>query len=446
MKITSNKTEQRTSYITIEMEPAEVDEYIENAYKRMVKNVDIPGFRKGNAPREVLEKHVGKDKLIEEARKELLPKTCSQAIREHGLKPLTQPMVKIIQEEPLVFEMVLPLVPIVELGDYRSISMQPEKVEIADKDIDGVIEQIRQQYATYNSVDRSVKSGDIVTIDILGTVLESPIINSKGVHLKVSSEYSTDIPGLTDQFVGMKKGEEKEFKLKLPENYPNKLVAEKEATFKTKIIEIKEEKLPELDEGLVKMVAPDLKTPDELRERIAKNMKIDYERQANIKFEEDLVAALIDMSKLEVSPLMLETEANILMQQSIQQLQSECRTKEAYEEKIKQLSMEKLKEQCQKIAENRIYWSLVLSEVAKAENIWVNDKEIAEEIDIMLQSVPDQEKENQRQQLSHPQNIENVRNVASARKTIYRLKEIAASSDKPKKPGKRTKRKNMEKR
>jgi len=436
MKLTSNKTENRTTYLTIETEPAEIEEYMEKAYKRMVEKVDIPGFRKGNAPREVLEKHVGRDKLLEEARNELIPRTCSRAIKEEGLKPITQPMVKVVQEEPLVFEMVVPLVPIVEIGDYHSIRMQREPVEITDKDVDDVLEKIRQQYATHKPVDRPVKTGDIVTIDIVGTVLESPIINKKGVQAKVSPDFPPEIPGLSDHFIGMKKGEEKEFKHKLPEDYPNKLVAEKEVTFKVNVLEVKAEELPELDDNLVKLVAPDAKTLDALRERIAKNMQMDYEQKANIKLEENLVAALIEKSNLEVSPLMLESEAKLLIQQGLQQLQSECRTKEEYEEKLKQISMEQVKKQYQEIAERRIYWSLVLTEVAKAEKIEVSNDEIAAQIEDMIQGVPMQERDMQRQQLNDPQNIDNVRGIVSAKKTINLLKEIAAKPDKPKKKAK----------
>ena len=430
MKVTNNKTEKRTAYLTVEMEPAEVEEYLESAYKRMVDKVDIPGFRKGNAPREVLEKHVGRDKLFEEANKELMPRTCSRAIKEQGLKPLNQPMVKVTQEEPLVFEMVVPLVPVVEIGDYHSIRMQPEPVKITDKDINSVLEQIRQQYATHEPVDRPVKTGDIITINIEGIVLESPIIKNNGVQLKVVPEFPPEIPGLSDHFIGMKKDEEKEFKLKLPENYPNKLMAEKEVLFKAKVLEVKEEKLPEFDDNLAKMVAPDVQTMDALKEQIANNMKFDYEQKANIKFEEKLISTLIEKSNLEIPPLMIESEARYLFEQGLQELQSSCKTKEEYEEKLKQLSMEQVKERCQELGERRVYWNLALSEVARAENIEVSEDEIAEVIESMIQSVTGKEKDTQRQYFNEPQNRDNVIGMVSARKAIQLLTEIATSPDK----------------
>jgi len=433
VKVTNNKTEKRTAYLTIEMESAEVEEYLESAYKRMVDKVDIPGFRKGNAPREVLEKHVGRDKLLEEANKELMSRTCSRAIKEQGLKPLTQPMVKVTQEEPLVFEMVVPLVPVVEIGDYHSIRMQPEPVKITDKDINKILEQIRQQYATHEPVDRPVKTGDIITINIEGIVLESPIIKGNGVQLKILPEFPPEIPGLSDHFIGMKKDEEKEFKLNLPENYPNKLVANKEALFKAKVLEVKEEKLPKLDDNLAKMIAPDITTLDALREQIAKNTKVDYEQKAKIKFEEKLVATMIEKSNLEIPPLMIESEAKYLIEQGLQELQSSCKNKEEYEKKLKQIPMEQVKEQYQAMAERRVNWNLALDGVARAENIDVSDDEIAEEIEYFLQSVTGKEKDTQRQYLNEPQNYENVRNMVSARKTIQLLTEIATSPDKKEK-------------
>ena len=430
MKVLSNKTEKRTAYLTVEMEPDEVEGYLNSAYKRMVDKVDIPGFRKGNAPREVFEKHVGRDKLFEEAKDELMSKTYSRVIKEQDLSPLTQPMVKVTQEEPLVFEMVVPLMPVVEIGDYSSIRMQPEPVEITDKDIDDVLKQMCQQYATHESVDRPIKTGDIITIDIVGNVYESPIINYKSIQYKVVPEFPPEIPGLSDHFIGMKKDEEKEFKLKLPENYHNKVAADKDAFFKVKIIEVKEEKLPELNDNIVKMVAPDIKTMDALRDRIAQDMQIEYDHQAKNKFEEKIITAIIEKSNLEISPLMVESETNFLMQQGLQQLQSSCKTKEEYENKLKQISMEQVKKQYQELAERRIYWNLVLSEVARAENIEVSDDEVAEEIENIVQGATSQEKDKQRQYLNEPQNRENVRSIVRARKTIQLLKEIATSPDK----------------
>ncbi len=439
MKITSNKTEKRTAYLTVEMEPAEVEEYMESAYKRMVNRVDIPGFRKGNAPREVMEKHVGRDKLFEEAKNELIPKTCNRIIKEQGLEAITSPMVKTTQEEPLVFKMILPLMPVVEICDYQSIRMQPETVEIADKDIDDALEQIRHQCATYEPVDRPVKSRDMLTIDIESTILESPFIREKWMQFQVLPECPPEIPEFSDHLIGMKKDEEKEFKLRIPKDYPNKTMADKEALFKVKVLEIKEEQLPELDDNLVKMVAPDIQTLNLLREQIANNMKMDYEQKAMSRFEDKLINTLIEKSNLEIPPFMMESEAKHLIDEGLQQLQASCKTKEEFENKLKQVSIEQVREQYQSMAERRVLWHLVMQEVSKAENIKVSGDEIAEEIEYMIQgAIIGKEREMQRQYMNEPQNRENVKDLLSARKTIQLLKEIATS------PNKKTKKKRKE--
>lgn len=429
MKVLSNKTENRTVYLTLEVEPVEVEESMDKAYKRMVKDIEVPGFRKGNAPRDVLEKQVGKDTLYGEAKKELIYTTCGRAIKEQGIKQMTQPMVKEIKEDPLTLEMVIPLTPVVELGDYKSIRMQQEPVEITEKDIDNVMEQLRQQFATTESVDRPVEMGDTVTANLEGIVMESPFMRKNGVKIKVAPDTPPELPGLFENFVGAKKDEKKEFKFKMPDDYENKLVANREAIFKVTVTDIIAEKLPEIDDKLLKTIAPDIKTLDELRERIRANMQMDYEQKAKIKFEEDLISAVIEKSKLEVSPMMIEMEANYLTQQGLQQLQSSCKTKEEYEAKLKQVSMEKVREEYHKVAERRVYWNLVLSEVAKAEGIKINENDIEAEIVMMLQTVSGQEREQQSQYLNSPENRENVAALLAARKTVHLLTDIATSPD-----------------
>jgi len=437
MRVTSSKTEKRTAYLTVEVEAPEVEEYMDKVYKRMVKRFDIPGFSKGNAPREALEKHVGRDSLLEQAIREMTPKVCSVAIKDKGLKTLTQPMAKVTKKDPLIFEIVVPLVPIVEIGDYRSIRMQPILVDITEKDVDNVLEKIRQQHATIEPADRPVKSGDFIAIDVVSTVYESPFINDKGVKVKVSPEFPPEIPGLTDHFIGMEKDEEKEFMHKLPEDYPNKQVAGKEALFKVKVLEVKEEKLPKLDDNLAKMIAPEIKTIGAFRDRIAKNMQIEYDQKAKNKFEEEIITAIIDKSNLEFSSLMIEAETELLFQEGLQQLQSSCKSNEEFEAKIKQIQTEQVKEQYKELAERRISWNLVLSEIAKAENIEVSNDEIEEQIEKLLQGIEGREKKKRRKQLNEERNIDSVIGIVSARKTFKLLVEIATSPDKPDKKEKR---------
>ena len=428
MKVTLDKTENRMSYLTVETEPSEIEENMEKVYKRLVKRAEVPGFDKGSAPRDVLEKHIGREKMVEDAVKEMMPIICAQVIKEQKLETTMQPLIKINQNDPLIFEMVVPLKPIVELGDYHSIKVEPDSLEVRKEEVDEVLEGLRVQFAKHEMVDRPVQEGDLITIDIEGIVLESPLLNKKGVKFQVSPEFANDIPGLYKKMIGLKKGEEKEFKLKLPEDYAGKLVAGKEVSFKVKVYDIQATTLPELNDEFTNVVAPDLKTLDLLRERIEKNMRIEREQNADAKFEGKVVESLIEISKLEYPPIMIDMESQGLINEYKEQLQASCKDNREYEEKLKQVPESILKERALLIAKKRILWSLVINETAKAENIEVDDEEVNEEIEQMI-SEADNGKEEQREYLNDEQNRQNVYDLVKARKTINKLTEIVQASN-----------------
>ncbi|MFA7217806.1 MAG: trigger factor family protein, partial [Dehalococcoidales bacterium] len=169
MKSTLDKTENHMSYLTVVNEISEMEGYMEKAYQRLVKRTEVPGFRKGNAPRDILEKHVGREKLLEDAIREAVPFICDDVIKEHNLEPVMQPMVKIVENEPLKFEMIVALKPTVELGDYKNMVVEPEPLEVSDEELNEVLDNLRKQYGgSAESSDSPIKYGDNITADIIG--------------------------------------------------------------------------------------------------------------------------------------------------------------------------------------------------------------------------------------------------------------------------------------
>jgi len=169
VKVTREKTENSQAFLTIEMEPAEVEESLEKSYYRLVKKANIPGFRKGKAPRAVLERHIGKENLFEDALNSLLPQAYEKAISEQEIEAVAQPHIEITQTDPLIFKAVVPLPPTIKLGDYHSVKLTPEPVELSKKDIDSAMQQLRHQRATWEPVERAVEPGDLVTLDVTVT-------------------------------------------------------------------------------------------------------------------------------------------------------------------------------------------------------------------------------------------------------------------------------------
>ena len=294
MKVTKEKVENSQAYLTVEMEPAEMEAGMQDAYRRLAQKANIPGFRKGKAPRMVVERQLGRGRLLEEALDRLLPQAYEQAIKEQEIEPYAQPELDITQTDPLIFKAVVPLKPTVELGDYKSLRLAPNPVDIKDENIDAVIEDLRHQHATWEPVERPLAYDDMAVMDISGEVEGKPYVKKIAAQYPVIKETISPAPGFPDQVVGMKKEEEREFDLDFPADYPNKNVAGKKGHFKVTLHEVKEEKLPELNEDFVKQISTDFKTVADLRQEAEKSLKLRGEENSRMDFEERVINAVIE--------------------------------------------------------------------------------------------------------------------------------------------------------
>jgi len=428
MKSTLDKTENHMSYLTVVNEISEMEGYMEKAYQRLVKRTEVPGFRKGNAPRDILEKHVGREKLLEDAIREAVPFICDDVIKEHNLEPVMQPMVKIVENEPLKFEMIVALKPTVELGDYKNMVVEPEPLEVSDEELNEVLDNLRKQYGgSAESSDSPIKYGDNITADIIGEVYESPIIRNKGITFELNSEFAKEIPGLADKLVGMKKGEESKFKLNLPDDFGNKVVAGKEVEFTVTIQDVRGMTLPELDDEFAKKVSPGIESLEALKDRIRTNLKSEKERNAVANYEEKVIEKLIEISKLEYPPVMIDMELQDLIEEYKRQLQASCRDEKEFEERMKQVPEAKLRENGKPMAKKRVLWTLVVSEVAKQEEIAVSEQEVDEEIESMLKDAG-QRKEEMRKYLQESNGRREVESFLHAKKTIKQLVEMVKAN------------------
>ncbi len=427
MKVTNEKTENCQVFLTIEMEPAEVEESLEKSYSRLVRKTDIPGFRKGKAPRAILERHIGKESLLEDALNNLLPEAYEKAIKEQKIEAIAQPHIEITQTDPVVFKATVPLLPKVELGDYHHIQATPEPVELTEDDVNAVMEQLRHRHATWEPVERPVEFDDLVVLDIESNIEDKPFINQKAVQYQVLRDLPVPAPGFAEQLTGMKKNEEKEFKLQFPSDFPRGELAGKEASFKVKITEIKQERLPELDDEFAKGVSPDFKTLDSLRERVSADLKLRAEEKARIDFEERVIEAVVDLAELEFPPILVENEIDRLLNQRFQRLQ---RGDQGLEEYLKSVNKtkEELREELHPLATKRVIRSLVLGKIAEGEKIEVSDSEVDAEIENMIKNTTENKDELQKV-LSTPQARESIEQLLVTRKTVQRLVEIAKGSN-----------------
>lgn len=423
MKVTKEKTENSQVFLIIEMEPAEVEDALEKSYNRLVKKTNIPGFRKGKAPRAVVERNIGQESFLQEALNHLIPQACEKAIKEQEIDALAQPHIEVTQTDPVVFKATVPVRPSVKLGDYRSIQVTPEPVELNEDDVDVVMEQLRHQQATWEPVERPLEFDDLVVLDIESNIEGKPFINQKGVQYQVHRDSTSPVPGFAEQLPDMKRGEDKEFKLQIPSDYPRSELAGKEPWFKVRVVEIKQEKLPELNDEFAKQINPDLETLESLREQILDNLRLRAEERTRADFEERVVDAVVDLAQVEFPPILVEMEVDRLINEQSRRLQMGRQGLEEYLRHINKTEVE-LREKLQPLATRRITRSLVLEKIAEEEKIEVSDSEIDTEIEEMLKNAAESKDELQKT-LNTPQSKESIKQLLISRKTIQCLAEVA---------------------
>ena len=427
MKATREKEENRQVFLRIELDKAEVDKALEQAYRRLVKKAEIPGFRQGKAPRAVLERYVGKDGLLEDALNNLLPEVYEQVLKDENIEPIANPQIEVVQSEPVVFTAVVPLKPTVELGDYKSIRLKPEKAEVTKEEVDTVIEQIRRQHGNWEPVERPVAFEDLVVMDVEARADDKPFINQPGAQYQVMPNQPLPAPEFADRLIGMKVGEEKEFKLQLPDDYSQTELAGKEASFRVKVNEVKQQQLPKLDKEFAQTVSPDLKTVAALRQRVTSNLSLQVEQRAKEAFEEKVLDAVVESSKMEFPPVLVDSELERLMEQQARWMQESGLDLEGYLSRINKTE-EELREELRPVAAKRVTRSLVLGKVAEAEKIEVTEEEITADLEKIVQSAENKTEMKERAESSQVRG--SMEQLLATQKTVQRLVDIAKGSKK----------------
>ena len=424
MKVSTEPVENSQIVLNVEMEAVEVDEYLEKAYNRLVGKVSIPGFRKGKAPRVILEQHVGKDTLFQEALECLIPEAYEKALEEQEIEAIGQPKIELTQTEPVVFKAIVPLRPTVKLGDYKQIRLKSEPVEISDEDVDAMIEQLRHENAVLSPVDRPVEFGDIVTIDIEGESQGEPFVSRKDLVYEVSRDSRVPLPGFAEKLEGMKKGEKRSFVLSYPSDYEMQELAGKEYSFDVTISEVKEKKLPEVDEEFAKSLGREGLAS--MRERIFTNLKARGEEKARLEFEQKVVDTAVELSEVEYPPVLIDREIDRLLNEEARNFAEGARGLENYLRSINK-TIDDHREELRPVASQRALRSLVLEKVAEAEKVEVSASEIDDEIEKMVKDAGEQA-EGMRKLFNSSQAREPIKNFLVNRKTVERLVQIANGS------------------
>ncbi|WP_130860099.1 trigger factor [Gracilibacillus phocaeensis] len=380
------KQEGNEGILTIEVDADKFDKALDQAFKKVVKQVQVPGFRKGKMPRGMFEKRFGVESLYQDAVDFILPGEYSAAIDETGIEPIDQPEVDIEQIEKgknLIFTAKVSVKPEVTLGEYKGLEVEEESTEVTDEDVDAEIQQQQEQQAELVVKEEGViEDGDTAVIDFEGFVDGEAFEGGQAENHSLEIGSNSFIPGFEEQLIGKQTGEETEVEVTFPEEYHAENLAGKNATFKVKIHEIKAKELPELDDEFAKDVDEEVETLEELKEKTKKRLQEQKENQAETNKRESLVQQASDNAEVDVPDVMVQSELDRMLQEFEQRLQMQGMTLEMYTQFSGQ-DEDALKEQMKEDAAKRVKTNLTLEAIAEAEDVEVTDEDVEKELESM---------------------------------------------------------------
>ncbi len=383
MKVTVENGENQQVTLTVEVEAAEVSKAVEKAVKRLSNRVNIPGFRKGKAPRKIIERNVGMDAIMQEAFDIVGPKAFADALEEQKIEPVSRPQIDIETLEDgkdLVFKATVPPRPGVQLGGYRGRDVGKKEDAATDEDVEKQLKtfQDRQGKMVDAPEGSAVKDGDFTTLDFEGFVDGEAFEGGKGQDYPLQIGSGSFIPGFEEQLIGAKIGEEKEVNVTFPEEYHAKELAGKAAMFKCTIRSIKQKELPAMDDELAKKVSK-FETLEELKADVRKNL----EENAARKAENDQKAAAIDMATsnitVDIPAVMIDNRVEGMIREMAMRLEQQGMSFDAYLQ-YAGTDINKIREDYRETAEKNVRTDLMLEEVAKAEDIKVEAKDLDAEV------------------------------------------------------------------
>ena len=461
MSVTVEKLEKSMAKLKITVSAEQLEKAIQNAYQKNKGKIQIPGFRKGKAPRKMIEQMYGKGVFYEDAANELIEAEYPKAVEECGEDVVSSPKIDVEQLEAgsdFIFTAEVALKPPVKLGKYKGVEAPKMDIDVTDEDVDAEIDKQRNTNArTVDVTDRAVQVDDIVTLDFEGFVDGVAFQGGKGTDYPLTIGSGAFIPGFEDQLVGFEIGKEGEVNVKFPEDYQAEDLAGKDATFKCTVKAIKAKELPELNDEFASDVS-DFDTLAEYKEDVKKKLVDRKTKEEKAKREDLVVKAVIEDSEMELPEAMVETQQRQIVNEFAQRLQMQGMNIDQYLQYTGN-TVDKMIEQVKPQAIERIQARLVLEAVAAAENITISDEEFEEELKKMADQykmdvaklkelMPESELKTMRKDLAVQKAadfiVENVKEVAEKKTKKAAKKADDAEAETEDKPKKTTRKKKTE--
>ena len=388
MSLQVEKMEKNMAKLTIEVAAEDLEKAMQNAYQKAKGRISIPGFRKGKAPRKMIEQMYGKGVFLEDAVNALIPEHYSKALAECELEIVSQPTIDITQAEPgkaFIFTAKVAVKPEVTLGDYKGVEVPKTEITVTDEDVEAELKKEQEKNSRTISVeDRAAQLNDIVTIDFEGSVDGVPFDGGQATEYPLTLGSNTFIPGFEEQLVGAKVGDDVDVKVTFPEEYQAKELAGKEAIFKCAVKKIEAKELPELDDDFAKDVS-EFDTLAEYKEHVKTNLEDKKADEAKRAKEDAAVDKAIENAQMDIPEAMLMTQCRQMLDDFSRRMQSQGLSMDQYFQ-FTGMTADKMMEDMKPQALKRIQTRLVLEKVAEVENIQPTEEEVNEEISKMAEA------------------------------------------------------------
>jgi len=424
MKVNTENLENRRIALSIEAEASELDQSLSEAYRHLVNEISIPGFRKGKAPRDILVQHIGRQSLLEEALEHLIPRLYQQAVESQKIDPIARPEIEVTQTEPLVFKATVSLRPEVKLGDYRGLKLEPgPDIKVTDQEIAAALDEFRQRQGAWIPVGRPAELGDLVTLNIQANADGKPWLNHKDILYEMDTNSRSPVPGFASCLQGAEKNKEKAFTLPIPDDYPINEMRGKEGAFNVTVTEIKQKQLPELNDQLA--LSAGYGNVEDMKKKVADDLKARAEARNRLELKQKALDALVEISEVNYPPILEDEETNDLVRSEAQRLG--FREIADYLKRANKTEDE-VRQELRPVAKKRLIQSLVLGKLAEEEKIEVSPSEVDNKVSNIAGEAEDKEKA--KQFFSLPQVRQSIEQSLRTEKTLDRLLQIAVGNTK----------------
>jgi trigger factor len=410
--------------VNVDFSWEELEKASDKAYRKLVQKVDIQGFRRGKAPRSLLERRLGKEYIYQEGLDDLMSETYRDALKEHSIVPLTQPELDaplLEMGQPYHFSLKVPILPPVELGDYHSLHFERPTADVTSEEVEKELEAQRERQAKWEEVERPAQIGDRVTMDLKLVVDDATVSDLKDNPFELTDERHGLFSGMDEQIAGMQKDESKTFSTTIPEDYANEKLAGKSANYEVKLYKIEFKDLPELDDAFAISVSNDeYQTIEDMRKAVSDQLLDGKKRKIRDELREQVLNAVVEQAKVTIHPVLVEEEAHEMVHQMGHVLEQQRMSMDQYLMLIKK-SQTEYEESLKPDAEKRVRQQLVLDEFIKQENIQVSLEEVESLFRLyaqMGQNLPQTE-----------QQVRSIANSLQREKAISRLLELTTDPD-----------------